>query len=225
MSIVLFGPYYLFIISVVHIYFLKLVSKAQKEELTKQTIESQLSYQQLKNQLSPHFLFNNINVLTSLIEENPLKAIRFSENLSDIYRFFLEQEKQDVVLVKDEIKFAKSYLKLLKDRFEVGFNFYINIEESINNKYVVSTVLQQVLENVIKHNTINEMNIVNVKITSNENYLIIKNNKKPKLKTVSDSKRGIKNIIKRIEFFTNKKVVIEDAESHFIIKLPILETV
>jgi two-component system LytT family sensor kinase len=170
-------------------------------------------------------LFNNINVLTSLIEENPTKAVTFSENLSHIYRYFLEQEKQDVVLVKDEIEFARSYLELLQDRFEVGLNFIIIIDEKVGEKHIVSTILQQVLENVVKHNTINEINIIDVKITSEENYLIIENNKNPKLQTASESKKGIENIKKRIAFFTDEKVIVEDAETYFLIKLPILETV
>jgi two-component system LytT family sensor kinase len=224
-SIVLFTPFYLYIIALTHLYFLKLLSKVEKEELKQQSLESQLNYQQLKNQLSPHFLFNNINVLTSLIEENPTKAVTFSENLSHIYRYFLEQEKQDVVLVKDEIEFARSYLELLQDRFEVGLNFIIIIDEKVGEKHIVSTILQQVLENVVKHNTINEINIIDVKITSEENYLIIENNKNPKLQTASESKKGIENIKKRIAFFTDEKVIVEDAETYFLIKLPILETV
>ncbi|WP_435415174.1 sensor histidine kinase [Polaribacter aestuariivivens] len=225
LSIVLFGVYYLFIITVVHLYYLKLTSKQEKSILAQQSLESQLNYQQLKNQLSPHFLFNNINVLTSLIEENPKKAVKFSENLSHIYRYFLEQEKQDVVLVKDEITFAKSYLELLKYRFELGLNFSISIDEHIKEKHIVSTILQQVLENVVKHNTINETEKVEVKILSKENYLIVENNKNPKLKAAKNSQKGIDNIKKRIAFFTDEKVVIENTDKKYIIKLPILETV
>ena len=224
-SLYLYGPFFCIIILLTHFYYLKLVTKEQKNQLTQQSLESQLNYQQLKNQLSPHFLFNNINVLTSLIEENQKKAVRFSENLSDIYRYFLEQEKQDVVLVKDEIAFAKSYLELFKDRFEIGLNFTISIDKKSEEKYIVSTILQQVLENVIKHNTINELNIVNIEITSIENYLIIENNKNKKLETILNSKKGIENIKKRIAFFTDEKVIIESTEKNFIIKLPILETV
>ncbi|AQS93371.1 hypothetical protein BXQ17_04410 [Polaribacter sp. BM10] len=225
LSIALFSPYYLCIVLLTHLYFLKLVSKQEKTFLIQQSIESQLNYQQLKNQISPHFLFNNINVLTSLIEENPTKAVSFSENLSNIYRYFLEQEKQDVVLVKDEIEFAKSYLELLKERFEIGFNYLISVDESVNDKYIVSTILQQVLENVVKHNIINENNIVDVKITSEENYLIVENNKIPKSVKIENSKKGIENIIQRIAYFTDDKVIIKKSETHFVIQLPILETV
>lgn len=223
LSVVLFGVYYLFIISLVHLYFFKLVSKAERQQLKQQSLESQLNYQQLKNQISPHFLFNNINVLTSLIEENPKKAVSFSENLSHIYRYFLEQEKQDVVLVKEEINFAKSYLNLLKDRFEIGLNYTISIDEKVKEKYIVSTILQQVLENVVKHNIIDKDNIIAVQITSKENYLVIKNNKNPKIIATSESKKGIENIQKRVAFFTDEKVNIINTDKNFTIELPILE--
>ena len=129
-----------------------------------------------------------------------------------------------MVLVKNEIAFAKSYLELLKDRFEIGLNFTINIDKSIEEKYIVSTILQQVLENVVKHNTINENNIVDIKITSKENYLIVENNKNAKIITEEHSKKGIENIKNRIAFFTDEKVVIESSTEMYTIQLPILET-
>ena len=216
-------PFVFMIIASIQISYLIQYSKNEKKQLIQRSLESQLNYQQLKNQLTPHFLFNNINVLTSLIEENPMKAVHFSENLSHIYRYFLEQEKEDVVSVKNEIAFSKSYLELLKDRFEVGLSFSIVIDKKSKEKHIVSTILQQVLENVVKHNTINETDSVEIKITSSDNYLIIENNKNPKIETIKHSKKGIKNIKKRIAFFTNQKVIIDDTETHYIIKLPLLE--
>ena len=94
-----------------------------------------------------------------------------------------------------------------------------------NEKYIVSTILQQVLENVVKHNIINENNIVDVKITSEENYLIVENNKILKSVKIENSKKGIENIIQRIAYFTDDKVIIKKSETHFVIQLPILETV
>ncbi|WP_339885023.1 sensor histidine kinase [Polaribacter vadi] len=218
-------PFAFMIILCVQISYLLEINKQEKTFLTQQSLESQLNYQQLKNQISPHFLFNNINVLTSLIEENPKKAVQFSENLSNIYRYFLKQEKQDVVLVNDEINFAKCYLALLKDRFEIGLNYTINIDEKTAEKYIVSTILQQVLENVVKHNTINEDNIVSINITSKESYLVVENNKIPKFITEESSKKGIENIRKRIAFFTDEIVVIESTTEMYKIQLPILETI
>jgi len=224
-SVIIFFPYFLFVIILIHLYYLTLITKQEETVLKQQTLESQLNYQQLKNQISPHFLFNNINVLTSLIEENPKKAVQFSENLSHIYRYFLEQEKEDVVMVKDEINFAKAYLELLKDRFENGFTFKINIDEKVKEKYIVSTILQQVLENVIKHNEINENHHVEVIISSTENFIIVENNKNAKLTSIKTSQKGIENIRKRIAFFTDEKVMIHNTEDSYKIQLPILETI
>lgn len=97
---VLFAPFFIFTILITHLYFFKLLSKVKTNQLKQQSLENQINYQQLKNQLSPHFLFNNINVLTSFIEENPTKAVAYANNLANIYHYFLEQEKQDIVKLK-----------------------------------------------------------------------------------------------------------------------------
>ena len=220
--VILFFPYFLFVIVVSHASFLNLIHKQEKKILQQESLESQLNYQQLKNQLSPHFLFNNINVLTSLIEENPKKAVLFSEKLSNIYRYFLEQEKQDVVLLKDEIYFAKDYLHLLQDRFENGFNFLFEGNFDID-KYIVSTTLQQVLENVVKHNEISKENSVKIIISIDENYLRIINNKNKKVALENTSKKGIENIKKRYQYFTDLPVLVKNEKENFIINLPLLE--
>jgi sensor histidine kinase YesM len=218
-------PFSFMIMLCVQISYLLEINKQEKSFLSHQSLESQLNYQQLKNQISPHFLFNNINVLTSLIEENPKKAVRFSENLSHIYRYFLEQEKQDVVLVKDEINFAQAYLELIKDRFETGFTYVINFDEKVSEKYIVSTILQQVLENVVKHNEINEENPVEVTISAKGNFINVENNKNAKLSSIKTSQKGIENIKKRVAFFTDQKVVIYNSMDSYKIQLPILEII
>lgn len=224
-SILLYSPFFLYVITITHFYFLKIVNKREIQLLKKDSLENQLNFQQLKNQLSPHFLFNNINVLTSFIEENPKKAVAYADNLANIYQYFLEQEKQDVVKVEDEIKFAQKYLQLLKDRFEEGLQYQININESRNNKYIVATILQQVLENVVKHNVIDENKVITINISSIENYLIISNNKNLKQSVKQKSQKGINNIQQRIAFFTDKKIIIENTKDNYTIKLPILEIV
>ena len=192
--------------------------------LKQQSLENQLNYQQLKNQLSPHFLFNNINVLSSFIEENQQKAVSYANNLADIYHYFLEQEKQDVIKLVEEIKFAEKYLKLLKDRFENGLEYTINIDLETQQKFIVATILQQVLENVIKHNIIDKTALIHINISSKKNYLIVSNNKNLKKSKQLSSNKGIENIKKRISFFTDKKVIIEDTIETYTIQLPIIET-
>ena len=224
-SIIISSPYYLLVLGTIHLYFLNLSNKQEKQFLSQQSLANQLNYQQLKNQLSPHFLFNNINVLSSFIEENPQKAVAYSNNLADIYHYFLEQEKQDVVKVVDEINFAEKYLQLLKYRFEEGLDYTINIASEIKQKCIVATILQQVLENVIKHNIIDKTSLIHINISSKENYLIVSNNKNLKRNKQLKSNKGIENIKQRISFFTEEKVIIEDTNETYSIKLPILETI
>ncbi|MBS9766190.1 MAG: histidine kinase [Flavobacteriaceae bacterium] len=214
--------YYLTVLISTHLYFVYLLNKQEKTTLKRKTLQSQLNYQQLKNQLSPHFLFNNINVLTSLIEENPQKAIIFSEKLSNIYRYFLEQEKEDVVQLSEEISFAKDYLHLLKSRFEKGLSFSIDLSESSLQKFVTSTSLQQILENSIKHNEVSEEKELNITIRSDEEYVTISNNKNPKLYSEKSLQKGIENIRKRYTYFTDKEVIITQDEQMFSIQLPLL---
>ncbi len=221
-SIIVYSPYFLCAIILTHLYFLSLVNKQEKQFLQQQSLESQLNYQQLKNQLSPHFLFNNINVLTSLIEENPKKAIDFSERLSNIYRYFLEQEKQDVVSLKDEISFAKDYLELLQGRFEKGLFFEIEVSKEAEEKLIVSTTLQQVLENVVKHNEISDEHSVKISISIKGDYLQICNTINKKLTEVRSHQKGIENIQKRYAYFSDQKVMIISDEKTYCIQLPLL---
>ncbi len=214
--------YYLTVLISTHLYFVYLLNKQEKTAFKKQSLQSQINYQQLKNQLSPHFLFNNINVLTSLIEENPQKAVVFSEKLSNIYRYFLEQEKQDVVKLSEEIAFAKDYLHLLKSRFEEGLTFQIDLSEDSLQKFIASTSLQQILENSIKHNEVSEEKKLQITIRSDADYLLISNNKNPKLSTEKSLQKGIENIKKRYAYFTDKKVIVLESDTEFTIKLPLL---
>ena len=222
-TIILNVPFIVYVLVLTHLYFLSLVNKQEKQFLQQESLESQLNYQQLKNQLSPHFLFNNINVLTSLIEENPKKAVGFSESLSNIYRYFLEQEKEDIITLNKEIDFAKDYLKLFQTRFETGLSYSINIKNVDENKYVVSTTLQQVLENVIKHNEISKENAIAITITTENDYLVVSNNVNSKISEVKSGGKGLDNIKKRYTYFSDAKVVIIQNELNFTIKLPLLD--
>ncbi|WP_299683098.1 sensor histidine kinase [uncultured Tenacibaculum sp.] len=216
------GIYYAAIVLIVHLNYIFKKSKNEKEKLEQQSLQSQLNYQQLKSQLSPHFLFNNINVLTSLIEENPKKATLFSTKLSDIYRYFLEHEKSDVVKVGEELEFIYNYLDLLTIRFEEGLNYQIDLSADVKELYIISTAMQQVLENIVKHNEVSKSFPVQIYINNKENYLVIENNKNNKISKERSHKRGIVNIKQRYSYFTDNEVIIENSGNKFIIKLPLL---
>ncbi len=220
--IVLYFPYLLYIMLATHLYFLRLLSYHEKEQLKQKSLDSEINYSLLKKQMSPHFLFNNINVLTGLIEESPNKAINFSQSLSDVYRYFLDNEKNDVLRLKDEIKFAESYLELMKMRFEDGVQLKIIISEDAKEKFILVNSLQQVLENIFKHNEVSYEVPMEIEIYSENNYLVVKNKRNNKYSEFRRKGIGINNIKKRYAFFSDDEVKIEEFENIYIIRLPLL---
>lgn len=218
----LISPYYLMLTLAVHTYFIYLINKQEKLNLKQIGTEASLKYQQLKAQISPHFLFNNINVLTSLIEENPEKAVAFSQNLSGIYRYFLDQEKQDLVLLQEELSFAEEYLNLLKVRYENAITIIDKTKET-ENYYILPLALQQVLENIIKHNEISIETQITITLTTQEDYLIVSNNLNPKISQEKTKQTGIESMRNRYAYFTEQRIIINQETQNYTIKLPLLK--
>ncbi len=195
----------------------------------KKVIESQIvaktesaKFESLKNQLDPHFLFNSLNVLTSLIGENPLKAEKFTTKLSKVYRYVLEQKDKDLIPVEEELKFAKSYMELLQMRFEDGVKF--SIPESISNTElkIVPLSLQLLLENAVKHNVITSEMPLEIKLYEENGFLVVENNINSKSSLEKSTKVGLKNIIQRYSLVTDIKVEISNNNNKFKVKLPLL---
>ena len=209
----------LMFVVITHISYL---DKYKKDILKHRALMSQQNYQQLKSQLSPHFLFNNLNVLTSIIEENPSKAVVFSEKLATIYRYFLEQEKEDIVGLNNELNFAKDYLELFKQRYENGFKYNINVSQIDLKKYVLSSSLQQLLENIFKHNETSTTEPISIQVYIEEEYLCVRNSLSKKT-TIKSLAKGLQNIKERYAFFTTTPVVVIEDELSFTVKLPLLK--
>lgn len=182
------------------------------------------NFETLKNQLDPHFLFNSLNVLTGLIEENPDKAIDFTTSLSKIYRYVLEQKSKEVIPIEEEISFAKTYINLLKLRFENSIDFELNVNSFSEEEYIVPLSLQILLENAIKHNVVSEQKPLKIKIYQENNLLIIENSLQIKDSFKDSTGVGLKNIINRYRLISNKEVNIEKNETYFRVELPILTT-
>jgi LytS/YehU family sensor histidine kinase len=220
-GVTILGAYFLFLTLFIHFYQFYESTRNEQENLKQIVLTASLKYQQLKAQLSPHFLFNNISVLTALIEEDQKKAIKFSEGLSSIYRYFLAQEKQDVVKLKEELAFADEYLNLLKVRYENALT-YSSPGQVEDDQYILPLVLQQVFENVVKHNEISMEKPMDISISIHEHYLIISNQTNPKSTGQTDSQTGLMNITDRYLYFTDKKVILDINSQRYTIKLPIL---
>jgi len=210
---------------VIIFHFIYFYTKFQKKKVKESQIVAKnqtAKFESLKNQLDPHFLFNSLNVLTSLIGENPNQAEKFTTKLSKVYRYVLEQKDKDLIPLEDELKFAKSYMELLKMRFEDGINF--SIPETVSNieLKIVPLSLQLLLENAVKHNVITSNNPLEINIYEENGYLVVKNNVSPKASLEKSTKVGLKNINQRYSLITKNKVEIENNNQVFKVKLPLL---
>ena len=202
---------------------------AWKNSTKKEVVEQKLiaksanaQFESLKNQLDPHFLFNSLNVLDSLIEENPVQAQRFTNSMSKIYRYVLEQKDKELVSVEEEIDFAKTYCELLKTRFEDAVTFDFNISEEDKKGFVVPLSLQLLLENSIKHNFATSSKPLNIKIFTEKGNLIIENNLQTRELPNKSTGVGLANIVSRYNLLTERNVFVEKSETFFRVKLPIL---
>ena len=203
---------------------------AWKNSTKKEVVEQKLiaksanaQFESLKNQLDPHFLFNSLNVLDSLIEENPVQAQRFTNSMSKIYRYVLEQKDKELVSVEEELDFAKTYCELLKTRFEDAVTFEFNISDEDKKGFVVPLSLQLLLENSIKHNFATSSKPLNIKIFVENQNLIIENNLQTRELPNKSTGVGLANIVSRYNLLTNRNVFVEKSEDFFRVKLPILK--
>ena len=179
-------------------------------------------YESLKSQIDPHFLFNSLNVLTSLIEENPKNAEKFTTSLSKVYRYVLEQKDKDLVSLEEELKFAKTYMTLLKMRFEDAIQF--QIPETVKNPEakIVPLSLQILLENCIKHNVVSEQKPLRIVITEKEGVLEVTNNLQIKKTLKNSTGVGLKNITERYQILSNRNMKIYQSENEYKVHLPLL---
>ncbi len=200
-------------------------NRYQKNKIKEQKIiagTASAQFDALKNQLDPHFLFNSLNVLTSLIDENPDAAQNFTTSLSKVYRYVLEQKNKELISVDEELKFAKTYVRLLKMRFEDSIVFEIPEKAQNPEARVVPLSLQLLLENAVKHNIVNSSNPLKIRIYEEEGNLIVENILQPKEVLKKSTGVGLSNIQQRYSLLTSRKVIINKTASLFIVKIPML---
>ncbi len=179
-------------------------------------------YESLKSQLDPHFLFNSLNVLTSLIGENPALAEKFSTKLSKVYRYVLEQKSKDLIPLQEELDFARTYMDLLKMRFEAAIVFEIPESTSHDDLKIVPLSLQILLENAVKHNVISDDSPLVIKIFEDRGSLVVQNSLNKKNSLDRSTKIGLKNITDRYALITKRNVVIREENDNFTVSLPLL---
>jgi sensor histidine kinase YesM len=204
------------------VYYYKELQKTRVKEQKVIAGTASAKFDALKNQLDPHFLFNSLNVLTSLIEENPGSAQKFTTSLSKVYRYVLEQKNKELVTVDEELNFARTYMSLLKMRFEDSIIFEIPEKASNPESKVVPLSLQLLLENAVKHNMVTSSKPLHIKIYEDGNYLVVMNNLQPKQIVKKSSGVGLDNIKQRYNLLSDKKVVINQRDKDFAVGIPML---
>lgn len=179
-------------------------------------------YESLRNQINPHFLFNSFNVLSDLVYADQAMAVKFINQLSDLFRYVLDSRDKELVPLHDELDFMKSYIYLLKTRFEEKLVLKIDLQ-SKPDELIVPMTLQLLVENAVKHNEVSEAFPLHITIRRDENYLEVENSLRIK-KVGEDSKNtGLRNIIQQFGYFTDKQVEVKDTEGKFLVRVPILK--
>lgn len=180
-------------------------------------------FEALKNQLDPHFLFNSLNVLSSLIEEDQRQAQKFTTSLSKVYRYVLEQKNKDLVTLEDELNFARTYTQLLEMRFEDSITFRLPAQAHNPGAKMVPLSLQLLLENAVKHNVVSTVKPLTIEVVEDNDRLVVSNNLQEKYSIGRGSGVGLKNIQQRYELLTTEAVRIEKDNGRFTVSLPLLD--
>jgi sensor histidine kinase YesM len=175
----------------------------------------------LKNQVNPHFLFNSLNTISSLIQTQPEEAERFINDLSSIYRYIIENGQKDKVPLSLELEFVSDYYKLHRTRDEEKILLSIDVRDA--GKYQILPVsLQTLLENAIKHNIATRQQQLRISIYLEGNYIIVSNNLQRKATQLRSTATGLKNLSERLRLISGREMIIEEDETTFTVKLPLL---
>jgi len=196
----------------------------QSENLKREQLHTQ--FESLKNHIDPHFLFNNLNILSSLIDKKNVQAQIFLDSFADVYRYVLQNKAAELVKVEKELEFLESYVYMLKQRFSGALHLEVAIPEKSKKKYIPPLSLQMLIENIVKHNVISEDSKLKINVFVEDNrYLVVKNTLKRKKPDKYSSQSGLKNISKRYNYLSDEVIQIIDDNETFTIKLPLLNFV
>lgn len=197
-------------------------SELASEKFQKESMRSRL--ESLKSHLDPHFLFNNLNILSSLIETDPARSKEFLLTFSDVYRMILHTKSEDLISLETEIRFIEKYFFLLENRFGDAIRLEITLPEEILSAYIPPLTLQILVENAMKHNRISERKPLQIRIHSEGRVIVVSNSLN--LKQLSPSEKsgsGLDNIRKRFSYFDIHHVRVITTPTEFQVHLPLIE--
>ena len=199
----------------------KSVREAQKAK--EESNIAQFSYIRLQQQVKPHFIFNNLSILNSLICEHKVdEASDFVYKLAYLYRYMISNEEENLVTMREELDFVGKYTDLMKVRFGSAFDVVIDIDENLRESLVVPCSIQLLIENAIKHNGGTEQTPLDIRIYNSATHLVVRNNKLKKTSCEPTTHLGLKYIKRLYGDLSSSDVIVESREDEFVVKLPII---
>lgn len=215
------------VLFVTHVYETVFMVKEQQNEQVKnlelQRAKAEAELAALKNQVDPHFMFNSLNTLTYLIKVDAHKALTFTENLADIYRYILSQKDQTLVMLNDELEFTRKYTDLLRLRFGNALIISKQFNGSgYKNFLIPPTSIFVAFENAVKHNEISEQNPISIDLSILEGQLIIRNSIRERNTRTHSSHIGLKNLEERFKLVTGKSIRAQRDKNDFVVELPLI---
>lgn len=199
----------------------KYALELQAEQQEKENIRSQ--FETLKNQVNPHFLFNSLNVLSSLVHEDPDLAESFIVKLTKVYRYVLELKEADIVPLFEELAFIQSYFFLHQIRFGNNLNLYVEVSEADKQRYLPPLTLQILVENAIKHNIISRDRPLTIELFMEQDELVVRNSFQPRQDQVASTGLGLANLEARYGFLADKQPRFFVENDHYIARVPLLD--
>ncbi|MFD1140152.1 sensor histidine kinase [Larkinella insperata] len=193
----------------------------EKEQLKKVNLQSQ--YESLKSQVNPHFLFNSLNSLSSLIADEPERAEEFVDEMSKVYRYLLQTNEGELTTLETELGFIQSYFHLLKTRYGAGIRLEIGVSEPFRAYKLPPLTLQMLVENAVKHNVIhsNKPLLIEIK-TTQVGRLIVRNNLQRKTGRVASNQVGLSNILAKYRLLAQTDPIVTSDQTYFTVALPLL---
>jgi sensor histidine kinase YesM len=247
-SVLLVGWYYLFkqgqvnwqvvntstliimicVLFITHVYeTVFLVKESESEMLRNEQLErakAEAELQALKNQIDPHFMFNSLNALSYLIDENPSKAKEFNEHLADVYRYILQNKSRNLVMVEEEVSFLQDYFALQKIRYGAAVLLEMTIPKEVLTQYLMPPISLQILaENAFKHNEFSNQLSLEIFIFFCDDTITVKNKKERKEHVKNSSKTGLANLQERYKLSTGMSIGITETDESFQVELPLLK--
>jgi LytS/YehU family sensor histidine kinase len=195
----------------------------ETEELKKANLQSRL--ESLKNQVNPHFLFNALNSLSSLINESPDEAEKFLDEMTKVYRYLLRNNEQELTTLSTEVKFLQSYFHLLKTRYGEGIVLNLSILPDYENYMIPPLTLQLLVENAVKHNVILREKPLHINVeTIPGGQLMVRNSLQLKTVHVASNKVGLRNIAAKYKLMNQPEIIIAQDETYFSVTLPLMKS-